>query len=277
MARRPSSRLLRLLRAAALLALLPLVFTAYAVYGHFCDLALLLPLFPRRRRLVATRLADHWGNTLFSLGTSVGGAVITQRGRFPERGERPVLVVANHQSLLDIPLLFRVCRGKLPRFVLKRELRWGIPNVSPATRAAGFAFVDRRPGARAQNLASLTRFAELLVEDGATGVLFPEGTWEPEGEPLPFRPTGLRALLAAAPFDILPVVIEGSFRAQTFLDFLRRLGDLHVAIVVGPLIPSAEARDLDALLPRLEAALRATLIELRSAPENAFDPREIAS
>ncbi len=273
MARRPPSSFAVFLRAAALLLALPVFFTAYAVVGHALDLALLLPLFPRRRRLVATSLAAHWGSALFRLGAAIGHVSLVQRGQLPALSSRPLLIVANHQSLLDIPLLFHLCGALLPRFVLKRELAWGIPNVSPATRAAAFAFVDRRPRARSRNHLALQRFAQRLVEDGATGVLFPEGTWEPDGNPLPFKPGGLRALLAEGRFDVLPVVIEGTHRAQRFIDFLRRLGDLSITVVVAPVIPAAETTDVDALRARLEAHLRDTLAELRSPPENSFDPR----
>lgn len=271
MARRPPSPLAVLLRAAALLTALPLIVCIYAIYGHFCDLALLLPLFPRRRRNIATRLAEHWGGAIYRLGTSLGGARILQRGRLPPPSSRPLLVVANHQSLIDIPLLFHLCRGHRPRFVLKRELRWGIPNVSPGTRAAAFAFVDRRPQRRPHNRAALQRFADLLVEDGATGVIFPEGTWETDGVPLPFKPAGLRALLAGARFDVVPVVIDGTHRAQTFGDFLRRLGDLPITVVVGPVIPAAETADVDALLIQLEAQLRVTMDGIRRASPEAAD------
>ncbi|MEO7332053.1 MAG: lysophospholipid acyltransferase family protein [Minicystis sp.] len=274
MARRTPSSLAVFLRAAALLLALPFFFTAYALVGHTLDLALLLPFFPRRRRLVATRLAAHWGSALFRLGTAIGRVTLVQRGHLPAPSSRPLLIIANHQSLLDIPLLLHLCGPLLPRFVLKRELAWGIPNISPATRAAAFAFVDRRPRARSRNHRALQRFAQLLVDDGATGVLFPEGTWETDGIPLPFKPGGLRTLLAEGRFDVLPVVIEGTHRAQRFSDFLRRLGDLSLTVVLAPVIPAAETTDVEALRARLEAHLQSTLTELRTSPENTFDQRE---
>ena len=130
----------------------------------------------------------------------------------------------------------------------------------------------RRPQRRPHNRAALQRFADLLVEDGAVGVIFPEGTWEPEGRPLPFKPAGLRALLAGARFDVVPVVIDGTHRAQTFGDFLRRLGDLSITVVVGPVIPAAETADVDALLIQLEAQLAVTMDGIRRASPEAAEP-----
>ena len=254
------------LRAAAVLAALPFVIAGYGIVGRVC-LVLLLP-FPRTLRMTAMRLARHWGRALFALARGVGALRLEVEGEVPARA--PFLVVANHQSLLDIPILFHVFARHLPRFVLKRELRWGLPNVSPATRAAGYAFVDRRPEAREDNLRTLERLATGLADDGAIGVIFPEGTWEPEGRPLPLKPAGLKAMLAAAPLDVLPVVSYGSWRVQRFRDLWVGLGDLRVRVRLGRVIPAAEARrDLDELVARLERHFADTVEEMRRGE----DPR----
>ena len=51
------------------------------------------------------------------------------------------------------------------RFIMKSELEWGIPNVSPGSRLAGYAFVDRRPEARHGNVERVHRHAIGGVED----------------------------------------------------------------------------------------------------------------
>jgi len=297
-ARTATSQVPAPVRLLLFLAALPPLFAGYAVFAHCLDWFFYWP-FRRRRRIVATRIACSWGQTLFSLGLRLGAVELDQRpglgptsgavpdwaevgqlsgsrsndcgsaGDFPRRG--PFLIVCNHQSLLDIPLLFYLFRGHPIRFVLKRELKWGIPNVSPATRAAGYAFLDRRPDARERNIVTLKTFARALVEEGASGVIFPEGTWDTGGNLLPLRATGMKVILAAAPLDVVPVVIDGTWHAQRFRDLLRIFGRLRIKAVIGPPIPAAAAAaDVDALLVRIESYLRSTLDRLR---KEAREPR----
>jgi 1-acyl-sn-glycerol-3-phosphate acyltransferase len=186
-------------------------------------------------------------------------------------GERPLLIVSNHQSLLDIPVLHvTLGRAQLIRFVVKRELKWGVPNISPSCRFAGYAFVDRRREAYARNLAELTRFARRLVSDGASGVIFPEGTWEPRGQPLPFRGAGLETILKTARLAVLPVVVDGTWQAPGFRDLWNRLGSLKMRVEIGELIPASEAaRDLEGLTKRLHREIHGKLASMRQRSEAA--------
>ena len=55
----------------------------------------------------------------------IGGARITEIGHVPT--ERPVLVLMNHQSLLDIPTGVALCRPNVPPIVTRKLLRAGHP------------------------------------------------------------------------------------------------------------------------------------------------------
>src|SRR5690242_11883040 len=56
-------------------------------------------------------------------------------------GSEPLIVMSNHQSLFDVPVLFQSIPGKL-RMVAKSEL-FKIPIFGPAMLAAGFLRIDR--------------------------------------------------------------------------------------------------------------------------------------
>jgi 1-acyl-sn-glycerol-3-phosphate acyltransferase len=121
----------------------------------------------------------------------------------PARG--PVLMVANHSSFLDPPLV----GGMAPRplsFMAKEEL-FRVPLLGPLIRR-----LNARPVRREGADASALRTALRILQDGGVLLMFPEGTRGPEGtlrEPKPGA--GMLAVLSGAP--VVPVLIQGSGRA----------------------------------------------------------------
>ena len=123
------------------------------------------------------------------------------RERVPPTG--PVLLVSNHVSVLDPPLV----GGAAPRpvcFMAKEEL-FRIPLFGRLIRALNARPV-RRDGSDMRALkTSLT-----LLEEGRALLVFPEGTRGVEGAPLrEARPgVGMLAVLSGAP--VVPVFVSGS-------------------------------------------------------------------
>ena len=56
--------------------------------------------------------------------------------------DRPVLIVSNHQSMYDIPMIMWECRKKEVGFVAKKELGRFIPSISFALRRLGSVLID---------------------------------------------------------------------------------------------------------------------------------------
>jgi 1-acyl-sn-glycerol-3-phosphate acyltransferase len=132
--------------------------------------ALLLAITPRRGAFLP-RLFHR-------LAVRIVGLRVTVHGRPPETGA--VLVVANHASWLDIPVI----GVQVPaRFVARADMRlW--PGIGLLAGLHGSVFVDRmrRRGAAAAG----AEIAERL-RLGQTVVLFPEGTTSDGTRVLPFR------------------------------------------------------------------------------------------
>jgi 1-acyl-sn-glycerol-3-phosphate acyltransferase len=121
----------------------------------------------------------------------------------PARGA--VLLVANHSSFLDPPLVGSVAPRPVS-FMAKEEL-FRVPGLGLLIRNLNARPV-RREGADAGALRTALR---ILKEDGAL-LMFPEGTRGPEGtlrEPKPGA--GMLAVLSGA--AVVPVFINGSGRA----------------------------------------------------------------
>jgi 1-acyl-sn-glycerol-3-phosphate acyltransferase len=113
--------------------------------------------------------------------------------------------MSNHQSHMDIPVLYAALPSPTIRMLAKTEL-FRIPVWGPALRAAEFIEVDRGDPARAR--ASVDRAAELL-RDGVSIYLAPEGTRSRDGRLAPLKKGGFHlALDTGAP--IVPVAIRGA-------------------------------------------------------------------
>ncbi|MEO8808652.1 MAG: acyltransferase [Rhodanobacter sp.] len=107
---------------------------------------LVLPIRPIRR--VCTRvlvaIAESWigvNNLLFELFTRIRWQVEGLEGL---RREGSYLVLSNHQSWVDIPVLQKLFNRRIPflRFFLKQELIW-VPLLGPAWWALDFPFMKR--------------------------------------------------------------------------------------------------------------------------------------
>jgi 1-acyl-sn-glycerol-3-phosphate acyltransferase len=140
----------------------------------------------------------------------VAGARFTIHLETSLPSDRPLILVSNHQSMYDIPLIIWALRTHLPRFVAKRELSRGLPSISFSLRAMGSAIIDRNDPAQAINeIQSLGRRAQ---EECFAACVFPEGTRSRDGVLRRFKSAGFQALLNAAPDAlVVPVAISGSW------------------------------------------------------------------
>jgi 1-acyl-sn-glycerol-3-phosphate acyltransferase len=143
----------------------------------------------RRLGIAVTKLNPLWKLQLD--GLPVGGL------------KAPCVVVSNHQSLADIPLI-----SHLPwemKWVAKRSL-FRLPAIGWMMRMAGdipLERTDARSGAR-----SLLRAARYL-RDGCPVMFFPEGTRSADGSVGRFHDGAFRLALRER-VNVLPVAVEGS-------------------------------------------------------------------
>jgi 1-acyl-sn-glycerol-3-phosphate acyltransferase len=128
---------------------------------------------------------------------------IEGRERLPATG--PVLVVANHSSYLDPPMI-GVSATRWVGFLAQaglaklRPMRWWLGQV-------GVTLIDRN----APSKDAMRLIADCLRAGEVVG-LFPEGTRSRDGSVGPFR-TGVEFLVRRTGAPVLPVGIEGAHRA----------------------------------------------------------------
>jgi 1-acyl-sn-glycerol-3-phosphate acyltransferase len=165
---------------------------------------------------------------------------------------RAYVYMSNHQSHLDIPVLYASLPSPTIRMLAKKEL-FEIPVWGRGLRAAEFVEVDRANHARA--MGSITRAAE-LIRDGVSVWLAAEGTRSVDGTIGPLKKGGFH-LATGTQTPIVPVAIRGTIEILPRGTRAMQRGK-RVDVTIGAPIP-VEGRSLDALAAEVRAFLIANV------------------
>lgn len=179
------------------------------------------------------------------------------------------VLVANHQSLFDIPIFGAILFSNFPKYVSKRELARWIPSISYNLRRGGNAIIDRKD--RAQALTEIRALGRRLGERGVSAVIYPEGTRSRRGELGVFKPGGTLELLEAAPdVPVVPVTIDNAWKLLRH-NLLPVPFGTRVRVRIGDPIPRSSNEDRAALLARVREQIAGTLDEWRKGEAGAGD------
>ena len=148
---------------------------------------------------------------------------------------KPHIIVANHQSKIDVCVSYRALPVPL-RFVLKQELAH-VPLVGWYARAMGMVFIEREAARKA---ARRLQDAHELFAAGDSLCAFPEGTRSRDGRVGSFK-GGVFKLAIESGVPILPVAIEGSGAGAAGLRFSRATGLASVCAAGEPIANAGTA------------------------------------
>ncbi len=200
----------------------------------------------RVRRDVCSRRISAWSESLVRLAR----VDIEVSGLEHAATEERFVVMSNHQSYYDIPVLFQALHRPM-RMVAKKEL-FRVPFFGHAMTAAEFVRVDR--GDRRQAFEAIDRAKE-LVESGLDIWIAPEGTRSKNGELGEFKRGGFHLALGTGA-RILPVTLTGTSRVMPTSGFkIIKKQDVRVA-VSPPIDPKDFGRKR---LPDLVEAVRTAI------------------
>ena len=177
------------------------------------------------------------------------------------RSGAPYLVIANHQSMFDIPIFAALLFSNYPKYISKRELARWIPSISYNLRRGGHAIIDRND--RAGSVTAIRQLADQVRERGVTAVIFPEGTRARHGALGSFKPAGALALLRSAPeVPVVVVAIDESWRLLRW-NLLPIPFGTRVRVSIGTPIARQPGEDPQALLDGARAQIERTLARWR--------------
>ena len=205
----------------------------------------------RRSQIKAQQFPRAWGRVL----CRIAGIRVRVEGQDNLDPSQTYIFIGNHTSQTDIWTF----QGYIPhdfRWIAKKEL-FAIPLFGPAMKAVGFISIDRSRGRQA--LQSLND-AAARVADGASVLIFPEGTRSTDGRLHPFK-TGAILLAIKAGVPVVPVGFNGTFQVLPRGRLLARGGD--VVLRIGTPLPTKDfkAKDKRALALQLQQQVTELLDE----------------
>ena len=166
-----------------------------------------------------------------------GIKVITEGGERIDP-EKHYVYISNHASAFDIPALVNGIPDDI-RFVLKKELT-RIPIWGWALKYGHYITIDR--GKARDAMKSLDEAAD-RIRNGASVVLFAEGTRTRDGKLQPFK-RGAFTLAGKAGIPIIPVTINNTFRIMRKGSWRICPADIH--LVLGTPITTERVSDREA-------------------------------
>lgn len=176
------------------------LFTAALLTIIFASIATIFGILDGRGRIVNI-CARTWARLLLT----VNGVRVTTVGLKHLNRDNSYVFMPNHSSALDIPVLFVALPFQI-RMIAKKEL-FRIPVFGWALALGGYIRVDREN--REKAIASLKTGARRIVQQGASAVIFPEGTRSFTGELGQFKKGGFMFAFDTS-YPVVPVTINGS-------------------------------------------------------------------
>jgi len=217
----------RLLRSLHMAVFVTVVVTITAVYGTAIFFVALVS------RKLARKLTRLWNRNVLAIG---GVRVKVVGADKLADGERYVFM-SNHQSALDIPVIYAGLREQIS-FIAKKEL-FMIPFFGWGMWAVGHISIDRQNPRKAH--ASIARAVQRLNKENVSLILFPEGTRSKDGKVLDFKTASFTLALQAG-VKLVPVAIRGAI--DRLPPKSSRIVPGAVELVVGDPIPAEELKGM---------------------------------
>jgi 1-acyl-sn-glycerol-3-phosphate acyltransferase len=193
-------------------------------------------------------------NRSIVLSMRIAGArvIFENQEQLPTSG--PLIVISNHQSLMDVPYLTCLLYKLHPKFISKKELTKWLPYVSYALRTGGHGIIDRSDPR--QSVKEIRRVASEVNATAGAVCIFPEGTRSRFGGIGDLKARGVLSLLEQLPQA--PVVVVSIQNAWKFAS--RKLipapFGIRIIVRVEAVLPAAEHRAKQSLVDEAFSILR---------------------
>lgn len=244
-------------------------------WADYCVIFLLGIFFDavvwRGNREMYRKVERFWAWSLMK----VGGIKLEISGRENLPKNETVVYMANHQSNLDWPIIFRAIPGQY-LFLAKQEL-FDLPIFGTYMRLQGYIPIERT---RIKKSFKTYQTIIYLIKIGNSIVIYPEGTRSRSEELQGFK-TFSFSFLQEARVRVVPVAIDGSVNIQKKGAKLINPGRVRVEIL--PPVDFSDIYYLDnkefavAASNRVRSALSNVLNGKLSSGENGSTGRDIES
>jgi len=187
----------------------------------------------------------------FTLGNSI---TFINEQQLPEN--RPIIFIANHQSMFDIPGIIWFLRKHQVKFISKIELTKGIPSISFNLKYGGGANINRKDNKQA--IGEIIKLGRRMHDNNWSAMIFAEGTRAKDGQMKRFHIGGIATLFKINPNAlIVPIAIENSWRVVQYGAYPLSTGERLRWTVLPPII--TEGKSLEEITLAAETAIRKKL------------------
>lgn len=194
------------------------------------------------------------GSWWSKLNTVLTPMFVKVSGRSNIKKYTSYIVVANHQSLYDIFLIYGWI-GMDIRWVMKKELA-KVPGVGFGSKSVGHIFIDRSNQRAA--LKSLEEAEKKLV-NGTSVVIFPEGTRSRTGQLTKFK-RGAFKMAMDLKLPLLPVTINGTREVMPHPSAINILpGKVKMTIHAPIMVEGLTEKDIPELMAKVKETIESGL------------------
>ena len=211
--------------------------------------------FSKNKRACYDRIMHSWARNILNVVRVKYKNLNPDAFEFEKK--RSYVIMSNHTSHFDIPLIFTAFPNDSVAMLAKKEL-FKIPIFGRAIRLAGCVSIDRKN--KRQAIKDLKVAKEAML-GGIRLWVAPEGTRSPTGEMGKFKKGGFKVAMATNAV-IVPVTISGSNKIlpTKTLDFSL---DVEVDVYVGKPIDTSQysSKDINKLMEDTMAAIKLNLVQ----------------
>ena len=169
---------------------------------------------------------------------------------------RPIIFIANHQSMYDIPGIIWFMRKYHVKFISKIELTKGIPSISFNLKYGGGANIDRKDSKQA--IGEIIKLGKKMQANNWSAMIIAEGTRAKDGKMKKFQVGGVATLLKLNPNAlVVPIVIENSWKVVRYGMYPLSAGERLKWTVLSPVV--TEGQSLEEITLAAENAIRIKL------------------
>ena len=196
-------------------------------------------------------VARHWARAILFLT----GVKLNVAGWENIKNGNNYLFVSNHQSTFDIFVLMSVLN--IPFSFISKSFYFKVPIIGNAMRRVGHIPLVR------ENIRSgivALKLAAQKLKEGASVIIFPEGTRSEDGKILPFKPGVIKITeLTGRNTEILPITLIGTLDIQKKNELALHAGEVKVILGKPILVTIKQTRqEKEIIAYNLEKTVRNT-------------------
>jgi 1-acyl-sn-glycerol-3-phosphate acyltransferase len=256
----PASRVTRAYRAARSLLFLLVFFVHLLVViaaGQRLVILPLLKIFPRYSLRIRRAWLRLHAIVTTGLARTFGGMRLKVQGAIPRES---VVVVMNHQSVMDIPIGVLLIPGPYPIIPTRDRYSRGVPGIATLVKLLRYPVVSQKRENLRTELPAIAEAADATARGENSMLIFAEGHRTRDGLIAPFMRTGLRVVLERAKRPVYCVVADGLWHARTTFDAATGFAGATCSVhILGPFTPPSSNTDdfIEGLRDRMVAELDA--------------------